>query len=84
MKIEDINSFADLEVFIRLEIARQTKTKKSVQLELNEKWFFKFAQLIVFSLKTDPTEKHVSKEIDKDCKKYLLKINRVFTIVTRR
>lgn len=84
MRKEDIHSYADLETYIKLEIAKQTIQRRMVELELNEEWFFKFAKLVRFALKHDLKEKGVLLEIEPQCKQYVLKVNKIFTIVKRK
>lgn len=84
MRVEDIHSYEDLQKYVKLELARQTLKRKTIELELPEEWFFKFAKLIRFSLKHDEKERGIIDEVSIDCKKYVLKVNRIFTIVKRK
>ena len=82
MRLEDIHSYKDLDTYIHLELANQTLTRKIVRIELNDEWFFKLSKLVLFSLKHDKNESKI--EPSPDCKKMIMKINKVFTIVTRK
>lgn len=76
MKAKDISNYNDLLSFVRVELAVQGSSRKIVSFKLSEEWFFKFAKLIKHCLKdTVPLEQ--------DCRKYLLKIDDMLTIVTR-
>lgn len=84
MRAEDISSYEDLQKYIKLELATQTIKRKTVQFQLTEEWFFKLDKLIRFALKHDQNEKGVIGIIDPTCKKLVMKINKVFTVVTRK
>ncbi len=46
MMLNEVQSYADLEIYIRREIARQTAEKIKVVIRLNETWFIKLAKFI--------------------------------------
>lgn len=84
MRAEDIQTYKELQEYIKYEIVQQTITRKTVEITLNDEWFFKFHKFVRFTLKHDTKEKGVITDISQDCKKFILKINGVFTIVTRK
>lgn len=83
MTVDSIDSYETLERFLRLELARQTQKANTMEIELPEKWFFKLAKLICFALKNDPNERWASYELKEDCVKYVVKMNKIFTIVKK-
>lgn len=84
MRAEDIQTYKDLQEYIKYQIVQQTITRKTVEINLSNEWFFKFGKLVRFVLRDNIKEKGVIPEISQDCKKIILKINGVFTIVTRK
>lgn len=84
MRIEEVKSYEELQQFLLYQIRVQTLASRMMKLELPEEWFFKLAKFIRFNLKNDVKEKGVVNELDKDCIKYMVKINRIYTIVTLR
>lgn len=84
MRAEDIQNYKDLQEYIKYQVVQQTITRKTVEINLNDEWFFKFAKYVRFILKNNIKEKGAILDISKDCKKFVLKVNGVFTIVTRK
>lgn len=84
MRSSDITCYADMETYIKLEIARQTQTKRTVELELPERFFFKLLKLIQFYLKDEPKEREAKKVFDDSIKTYWVRINRIQTEVIRK
>lgn len=84
MRIEEINSYDSLQRYIRIQMATQLATKRIVAIELPEEWFFKLWKLVQFCLKYNPTELKAKEDIFPECKKMTMKVNKVFTIVTRK
>lgn len=83
MTVDSIDSYEKLEKFLRLELARQTQKANTMEIELPEVWFFRLAKLIKFALKNDPNEKWINYELKEDCIKYVVKINKIFTVVKK-
>lgn len=83
MIANEIDSYEKLEKFLRLELARQTQKAHTMEVELPEVWFFKLAKLICFALRDDPNERWVARGLGEDCQKYVVKMNRIFTVVKR-
>lgn len=82
MRVEDIQSYKDLESYILLKLSQ--REKGVLELEFNEKWFWKLIRLIQFYLKYDEREHYARIKIPEDCDKIQLKINKVFTIVRKK
>lgn len=83
MRIEDVQSYKDLEAFVKLELARQTTKRQIVEIELPPRLFFNLWKLIQFTIKYEPKERYATTEIEPECKKMQVKINKVFTIIKR-
>lgn len=82
MQLNEVNSYADLEVYIKKEIARQTAEKIAVEIKLNQKWFKKLAKLISFCMLGKETKQMNEKRLQEDCNKFAIKINNVGVTVS--
>jgi len=78
----EIDSYKDLENYIRHQLALQTEGgKRRAQIKLNETWFYKLHKLIQFALKySEPTSQL---ELKDACVGYWVRINGVLTLVER-
>lgn len=83
MSLSEVNSYEDLERYIKKEIARMTAEKIAVELRLNDKWFVKLAKLVSFSMKNNESEKVNKQRLQEDCTRFAIRINTVGVIVIK-
>ena len=83
MRASEIETYDDLTRYIKLEVSRQTQTKKIVILELPEAPFKKFLKLVKFYLRDNKNEKQ-ARLMDSNIANFQVKINGFTTKVTRK
>lgn len=86
MRTLDIHDYTDLEKYIRLQLALQTTTKNTAEIELPERWFIKLVKLIHFCLKESRYEFLAKKELEELLllNQFYVHINRVSTLIIKQ
>jgi hypothetical protein len=84
MTNKEINSYVELEEFIKQEIKKQlVNQKRVVDIKLDSKWFFKCAKFIQFYLIHSEAEQEAKRQLDDKCKWFSIYINNTKTIFRR-
>ena len=75
-----INSYAELEDYIKDQLKRQ-KEEKLIEIKLDKVWFFKLIKLIQFYLQYDKNEKDTKSRYSDNIMYFKVKINNRQTII---